>query len=99
MQMVNKKQRPELGEHIQIKTKFVKYRSYKEGNKWNVVTLDKPLVGIYIGWRTIADCLVERSGWGDESWLEPEPYNHREAWLVVVNERQKPFYIEPFDDF
>lgn len=57
-------------------------------------TVEKPVRGLYIGYRTVYEGAVEYSL--DEGYYFT-PKSHQEVWLIVENERHNPVRCLPED--
>lgn len=94
------KERPVLGEWCVANAKAYKRHRWdnRERNvKWETSgpAIDRPEIGMYIGWRTVYDGAIE--------YIDEETGNaftqtgNHEVWLFVSNVRENPFHAFPKD--
>ena len=96
--------RPQLGQWVTIQQ--TAYKSHwKNKTTWHCTTWrQKPLTGMFIGWRTVFDGTTEEEVdyeeiggtiVGVDRYFSPTA--HHEVWLFVTNERRNPIYAFPED--
>jgi hypothetical protein len=90
-------ERPQLGEwrtltHFATRKTFIRPNKPTDKKYWDAEKYTDPIQGMYIGYRTLAD--------GEREYIEDAgfvftPWSYREAWLFVIDPRQKPIYVFP----
>lgn len=90
------KPRPNLGDRGTFDHTLYR-RRYREMREWAESGIHTPQTGIYIGYRLLQNGAMDGE-WGDESGNYDDffvPSSYIEAWLFVIDPRQKPVYVLP----
>jgi hypothetical protein len=94
------KTRPTLGQTVEATdTLRRQWRRHEEGlghlKKWirfGSFLKPRPIVGIYIGWRTSSNGYIRYDDGASYQAIE-----HFETWLVVTSDRKNPVHVLPED--
>lgn len=87
--------RPKLGQAVRVTAKAVKTRTGTYSNyrvEWKRVPVP-PLEGVYVGYRVVYD----GAGWWGEYERGFVPHKSHGVYLIVINDRVKPFHAFPDD--
>jgi len=87
---------PKLGEWITVDHKLKRVKTLTSGRwtsgRWVKSDLPQPVKAMFLGKRTLANGTI------DNYVEDGSSFNRKEsvpAWLVVMNTRNKPFYVMP----
>jgi len=97
--------RPQLGQWCELSAIATKNKTRAKVGKhfrrtesqWNCHALAHSTPAVFIGYRTVSDCVFRANGYGEEYGEEIENYNHREVWLFVTDARRKIVRAFPED--
>lgn len=94
---------PQLGEKLTIYSVmdrcFSHPTEYRTEVTWQSQPLDKPIEGIYIGYRYVYDGVIHEARtdyWSGAS--EPATFEQKQSrwvWLMVLDERRNPIHVDP----
>lgn len=101
--VILKAERPALGERRIVVARAVRCREWKKdphGIERKIVWWQRipyvPMEGVFIGYRTLYEGVVEVSQ-GEDGSAVFLPLSTMEAWKFVSNPRQEPFFVFPED--
>ena len=99
-------ERPQLGQWCLISAIATKRKSgakigkqfRRTESRWACSKLEKPLRAMFIGYRTVSDCVFDANDFGGDEYEETiENYNHQEVWLFVYSDRRNLIRVFPKD--